>query len=74
MAHLLIIDFEATCHEAKQEAPRHFSSEIIEIGAVLLEVETLKIKETYQRFVKPTRFPQLSPFCMQLTSITQAWG
>ncbi|RAL25837.1 3'-5' exonuclease [Thermoflavimicrobium daqui] len=71
MNHLLIIDLESTCYERKSEQPPHFISEIIEVGAVILDIERLKIVREYQRFVKPTRFPILSGFCKQLTSISQ---
>lgn len=48
--------------------------EVIEIGAVALSVdENDNFKElgTYDAFVRPTLNPQLSEFCMALTSITQ---
>jgi len=71
MKHLLIIDIEATCYEKKEEAPKTFISEIIEIGAVVVNTETFQIVEEYQSFVKPELFPTLSPYCKQLTTISQ---
>ncbi len=71
MNDLLIIDLESTCHERGSE-PAGFFSEIIEIGAVLLDTEELKPCWDWSIFVKPVLFPALSPFCMELTTITQA--
>lgn len=70
MKHLLIIDLESTCFKRGTE-PRNFFSEIIEIGAVVLNTETFEIVEEYQTFVKPVLFPTLSEFCINLTTITQ---
>ncbi|SFJ17301.1 3'-5' exonuclease [Thermoflavimicrobium dichotomicum] len=68
--YLLILDVESTCYENGQE-PKHFFSEIIEVGAVVFDVEERKIVEEYQCFVKPVLFPQLSDFCKKLTTISQ---
>jgi inhibitor of KinA sporulation pathway (predicted exonuclease) len=68
---LLIIDLEATCYNSGQEPPG-FVSEIIEIGAVLLDATTRTVTGEYQTFVKPVRFPALSAFCTRLTSIQQS--
>ena len=65
----LVVDLEATCDE-QQRIPRH-ETEIIEIGAVLCDGETLAAVDEWQSFVKPFRHPRLTPFCTQLTSITQ---
>lgn len=64
----LIIDVEATCTDS-DEFPRH-ESEIIEIGAVLLN-ENNKTVDIYEQFVKPVRNPILTDFCNELTTITQ---
>ena len=66
----LVIDLEATCDE-NHRIPRE-RTEIIEIGAVLVEADTLHIVDELQTFVKPVLHPVLTPFCTQLTSITQA--
>lgn len=66
---LLIIDLEATCYD--QNPPPRFVSEIIEIGAVMLDPDKLDTLTEYQCFVRPVLFPELSPFCQELTSITQ---
>lgn len=66
----LVIDLEATCdnHDA---VPRD-EMEIIEIGAVLVDSNTLQAKAEFQTFVRPVRHPTLTEFCTKLTSITQA--
>jgi 3'-5' exoribonuclease 1 len=46
--------------------------ETIEIGAVMVDRETLSIVDEFQTFIKPSRHPILTDFCIQLTSITQA--
>jgi 3'-5' exoribonuclease 1 len=68
--HILVVDLEATCCDLKS-IPRH-QMETIEIGAVMVERETLSIVDEFQTFIKPLRHPILTDFCLQLTSITQA--
>ena len=64
-----MIDLEATCDD--QGAVPREEMEIIEIGAVLLDPASWQIKEEFNAFVRPVRKPELTPFCVQLTSITQ---
>lgn len=80
MRDLLVIDLEATCWKLNDpEAPREDESvpgsgvinEIIEIGAVLLDGESLQVKNSFQSFIRPRYFPILSDFCKELTSITE---
>lgn len=66
----LVVDLEATCDEGHRIA-RH-ETEVIEIGAVLVDGATLTPVDEFQTFVRPVRHPQLTPFCTRLTSITQA--
>jgi len=68
--HYLVIDLEATCSE-DGSIPRE-ETEIIEIGAVLVDGRTLSPVREMQTFVRPIRHPRLLPFCTQLTTITQA--
>jgi len=68
--HFLVIDLEATCDEERRLPSRQM--EIIEIGAVLVEPESLAPVAEFQTFIKPVRHPLLTPFCTKLTSITQA--
>ena len=65
----LVIDLEATCDE-RHAIPRE-ETEIIEIGAVLLD-EALRPIEEWQTFVRPQQHPLLTKFCMELTSIQQS--
>jgi inhibitor of KinA sporulation pathway (predicted exonuclease) len=45
--------------------------EIIEIGATLVDRKGREL-DSFQRFVRPLRRPLLTPFCRELTHITQA--
>jgi 3'-5' exoribonuclease 1 len=65
----LVIDLEATCDDGHR-MPRE-ETEIIEIGAVLLD-EELRAVDEWQTFVRPLIHPTLTPFCTKLTSIAQA--
>ena len=64
------MDVEATCWEERPARPRD-EMEIIEIGAVRLD-ENLEIVDEFAAFVRPVVHPQLSEFCTELTTITQA--
>lgn len=68
--YFLVLDLEATCCD-KGTIKRH-EMEIIEIGAVMVEAQDLKIIDEFQTFIKPVRYPALTDFCRALTSITQA--
>lgn len=68
--HYLVVDLEATCDDAGA-VPRA-DSEIIEIGAVLVDGHTLEPVEEFQTFVRPVVHPRLTRFCTELTSITQS--
>lgn len=69
-SYYLIIDFEATCCD-RGTVPRP-QMEIIEFGAVMVDASDLRTVDEFQSFVRPVRHPRLTPFCTQLTSITQA--
>lgn len=69
-AYHLVIDLEATCDE-RHRIPRE-QTEIIEIGAVLVDSGSLEPVDEWQTFVRPVIHPVLTPFCRKLTSITQA--
>jgi 3'-5' exoribonuclease 1 len=67
----VIFDLEATCwRPGSPDRPRINVSEIIEIGAVMLD-EELNIISEFAKFVRPTINPKLSTFCKELTTITQ---
>ena len=66
----IIVDVEATCWE-NSSWQRRQQMEIIEIGAVRLG-QDLDVIDEFGSFVQPVAHRQLSPFCKELTSITQA--
>ncbi len=67
--YFLIVDLEATCCD-RGSVPRR-EMETIEIGAVLVDAQTLVAVAEFDRFVRPVRHPQLTAFCTRLTGITQ---
>lgn len=72
---ILVVDVEATCWPDDQPELRNRQrelSEIIEIGAVRLRGPELVVDGEFQTFVRPLQHPELSPFCVELTSISQA--
>lgn len=68
---ILIIDLEATCWEDNTKPPAGEFSEIIEIGCCLLDRDTGQITHNKGILVKPEN-STVSPFCTQLTTITQS--
>jgi 3'-5' exoribonuclease 1 len=67
MKNYIIYDLEATCWE---NIPPGYVQETIEIGAFRVN-HYGEIRGKFNRFVKPVVHPNLSPFCRDLTSITQ---
>ncbi|WP_338152005.1 3'-5' exonuclease [Chryseobacterium angstadtii] len=65
---ILIIDLEATCWD--ERPPRGQVSEIIEIGVCIMDASTGKISKNEGILIKP-QYSKVSPFCTELTSITQ---
>lgn len=63
----IVFDLEATCWRGH---PPNGVNEIIEIGALRIN-EYGEELSVFSKFVKPSVNPLLSPFCKQLTSITQ---
>ena len=76
--YLYCVDLEATCDEIeKSESIRPLAvvpdqMETIEIGLIVIDLETLEIVDEFQRFVRPQINSVLTDFCKQLTSIQQA--
>jgi inhibitor of KinA sporulation pathway (predicted exonuclease) len=68
MLHWLVIDLEATTDQGGWPVTE---MEIIEIGATLVDRKGREL-DSFQRFVRPLRRPLLTPFCRELTHITQA--
>ena len=64
----VVFDLEATCWDTARPRDR---MEIIEIGAVRLDPDTLTPVDEFATFVRPVVEPQLSQFCTSLTTITQ---
>lgn len=75
--YLYCVDLEATCDEVgESESPRPLAvvpdqMETIEVGLVVIDLETLEIVDEFQRFVRPQINPILTVFCKKLTSIHQ---
>jgi inhibitor of KinA sporulation pathway (predicted exonuclease) len=65
-----IVDIESTCWDKPEEKPQGEQNEIIEIGIVALDVQTLEITDKQSILIKP-QFSTVSPFCTQLTTLTQ---
>ena len=77
--YLAVLDFEATCwHMGRERQDRE--SEIIEFPTVLYKYQAsptgggadLQRVGEWQSFVRPTLNPVLSPYCLNLTGISQA--
>ena len=68
-AYYLIVDLEATCCD-QGSVPKH-AMETIEIGAVMVEADTWRIVDEFCTFIRPVRYPRLTPFCTALTTIEQ---
>jgi len=66
---LLVVDLEATCSN-DNTVPRE-EMETIEIGAVLCDPVSFRPIREFQTFVRPVRHWLLTPFCTELTTITQ---
>lgn len=82
--YLLCVDLEATCDSAPEGlspedaaayplAVTHGEMETIEIGAVVVDLHNAcRVVGELSRFVRPVLHPELTDFCKQLTTITQA--
>lgn len=71
MKNVIIFDVECTCWSLSENKPKS-EREIIEIGAVRIDVENREIIDRFDQFIKPIRNPILSDFCKELTSIRQS--
>src|SRR5207248_4093152 len=67
--HILVIDIEATCWEGGFP-PRGQANDVIEIGLCPLELATGRRLEKRSILVRPER-STVSPFCTELTTLTQ---
>jgi 3'-5' exoribonuclease 1 len=66
----LVVDLEATT--SRDGSVPKDEMETIEIGAVLVRVESLEPEAEFATLVRPVRHPTLTAFCTKLTTITQA--
>lgn len=66
---VVVIDLEATCWKSRTETAAN-TSEVIEVGICVLNTLTGEIERPQGIIVKPT-VSTISPFCEQLTGITQ---
>jgi len=67
-----VVDFEFTQYTKPTGKPRAFFSEIIEIGAVGIDCETLEITGHIEEFVKPHFFPKQAAESMEFCMITES--
>jgi inhibitor of KinA sporulation pathway (predicted exonuclease) len=65
---LIVIDIEATCWDG--DPPKDQETEIIEIGVCVLDIPTGQRVARQSILVKPER-SEVSPFCTELTTLTQ---
>ena len=68
---ILVVDIEATTWDNRDIDGKSKESEIIEIGCSELFLDSGTIEKKHDLFVRPVMNPILSPFCTELTSITQ---
>ena len=72
---LLILDFEATCDGASDDQISRLAQceihELIEFPVVHLSGDSLEELAVFHEYVRPAAGRQLTPFCVQLTGITQ---
>ena len=66
----LVTDFEFTQYRKRMGRPRGFFSEIIEIGAVLLDGTTYEVKGKVQNFVQPAFYPKQAQEALDFCMIT----
>lgn len=67
--YIVVVDIEATCWDTPLP-PSGQQNEIIEIGVCVLDVSTAELARKRSLLVKP-QHSTVSPFCTQLTSLTQ---
>lgn len=66
---MMIVDIEHTCTHDGSIPPEE--REIIELGAVVVDMKSIEIIDEFSALVKPQLHPKISNFCSQLTGITQ---
>ena len=71
MRKFLVVDFEFTTYDRPVGRPSNYFSEVIEIGAVLLNGDTFAEEGRYQSFVKPKFFPKQAKASLDFCMITE---
>jgi inhibitor of KinA sporulation pathway (predicted exonuclease) len=66
--YFLVLDFECTC----EVDDNTWHNEIIEFPVVVVDAADLQVVAEFHSYVKPTINTTLTPFCTNLTGITQA--
>ena len=72
MRDYLVVDLEFTHYTKPVGRPRGFFSEVLEIGAVLIDGNTHEVTGHIEDFVKPQFFPKQALEAMEFCMITQA--
>ena len=65
--HFLVLDFEANCLRGEQIDPQ----EIIEFPCLMVDSEDFSVVSQFHQYVKPVGVASITPFCTELTGITQ---
>ena len=66
----VLLDLEATCDDRTESWVPKDESEIIEIGAIMIDEHGKRIS-SFHTYVKPVLHPTISAYCTNLTKITQ---
>lgn len=69
LSEIIVVDLECTCWDGGKPPPGEVQ-EIIEVGVAVLDVNTRKRTAKESIMVKP-QYSKISPFCTQLTTLTQ---
>lgn len=72
--YIAVVDLECTCSDTSHgdDTVRRDQMETIEIGAVMVRRHDLQLVDEFQSFARPVVHRELTDFCQELTSITQA--
>lgn len=65
--YLLVLDFEANCSKTGKLA----CQEIIEFPVLAVNLATKRVEFRFHTYVRPVVVPEITPFCTELTGITQ---
>jgi ERI1 exoribonuclease 3 len=68
VGYLMVLDFEATCGDAKGFKP----FEITEFPILVMRTSTGEIVDQFHEYVRPVVNPKLTEFCTKLTGIEQS--